>query len=162
MNNVLKLLLEGEPLDTAQIGKILNLGQAAVESQLADLRKQGVLLGWRAVLNPSFEAERRVRAVIEIKIQTQGTGGFDGIAERISAFEQVESCYLMSGGYDLLVVVTADNLYKVAGFVHERLARIDGVQGTSTHFFFVLIKKMASLLRIAVPIAINPPLVPNL
>jgi DNA-binding Lrp family transcriptional regulator len=141
MNNVLKLLLEGEPLDTAQIGKILNLGQAAVDAQLAELRKRGVLLGWRAVLNPSFEAERRVRAVIEIKIQTQGAGGFDGIAERISQFEQVESCYLMSGGYDLLVVVTADNLYKVAGFVHERLARIDGVQGTSTHFFLRAYKK---------------------
>ena len=56
MNNVLKLLLEGEPLDTAQIGKILNLGQAAVEAQLTDLRKLGVLLGWRAVLNPSYEA----------------------------------------------------------------------------------------------------------
>ena len=82
-----------------------------------------------------------MRAVIEIKIRTEGVGGFDGIAERIAAFEQVESCYLMSGGYDLLVVVTADNLYKVAGFVHERLARIDGVQGTSTHFFLRAYKK---------------------
>ncbi|MEY4798700.1 MAG: hypothetical protein RI978_1001, partial [Verrucomicrobiota bacterium] len=100
-----------------------------------------ILLGMRAVLNPSYEAERRVRAVIEIKIRTEGTGGFDGIAERISQFEQVESCFLMSGGYDLLVVVTADNLYKVAGFVHERLARIEGVQGTSTHFFLRAYKK---------------------
>jgi DNA-binding Lrp family transcriptional regulator len=141
MNSVLKLLLEGEPLDTKQIGAILNLGPDAVDKQLAELRSQGVLLGWRAVLNPSFEAERRVRAVIEIKIRTEGGGGFDGIAERISRFEQVESCYLMSGGYDLLVVVTADNLYKVAGFVHERLARIDGVQGTSTHFFLRAYKK---------------------
>lgn len=141
MNPVLKLLLEGEPLDTVQIGKILNLGQAAVEKELAELREQGILLGWRAVLNPSFEEERRVRAVIEIKIRTEGTGGFDVIAERISQFEQVESCYLMSGGYDLLVVVTADNLYKVAGFVHERLARLEGVQGTSTHFFLRAYKK---------------------
>ncbi|MEY4798535.1 MAG: hypothetical protein RI978_836, partial [Verrucomicrobiota bacterium] len=81
MNNVLKLLLEGEPLDTAQIGKILNLGADAVERELASLRTQGILLGMRAVLNPSYEAERRVRAVIEIKIRTEGTGGFDGIAE---------------------------------------------------------------------------------
>ena len=92
MNSVLKLLLEGEPLDTKQIGTILNLGPDAVDKQLAELRAQGVLLGWRAVLNPSFEAERRVRAVIEIKIRTEGGGGFDGIAERISRFEQVESC----------------------------------------------------------------------
>ena len=129
MNSVLKLILDGEALDTAQIGKILGLGAEAVDRELAALRQQGVLLGMRPVLNPSYESEHRVRAVIEIKIRTEGVGGFDGIAERISSFEQVESCYLMSGGYDLLVVVTADNLYKVAGFVHERLARIDGVQG---------------------------------
>jgi len=141
MNSVLKLILEGESLDTAQIGKILGMGPEAVEHELADLRRQGILLGWRPIINPSYEAECRVRAVIEIKIRPEGVGGFDGLAERISAFEQVESCYLMSGGYDLLVVVTADNLYKVAGFVHERLARIDGVQGTSTHFFLRAYKK---------------------
>ena len=141
MNSVLKLILEGESLDTAQIGKILGMGPEAVERELADVRRQGILLGWRPIINPSYEAERRVRAVIEIKIRPEGVGGFDGLAERISAFEQVESCYLMSGGYDLLVVVTADNLYKVAGFVHERLARIDGVQGTSTHFFLRAYKK---------------------
>jgi len=141
MNSVLKLILDGEALDTAQIGKILGLGAEAVDRELATLRQQGVLLGMRPVLNPSYESEHRVRAVIEIKIRTEGVGGFDGIAERISSFEQVESCYLMSGGYDLLVVVTADNLYKVAGFVHERLARIDGVQGTSTHFFLRAYKK---------------------
>ena len=141
MNPVLKLLLEGESLDTAQIGKILGLGPDAVDRELAQLRKDGILLGIRPVLNPGWEAERKVRAVIEIKVRPEGLGGFDGIAERISGFEQVESCYLMSGGYDLLVVVTADNLYKVAGFVHERLARIDGVQGTSTHFILRAYKK---------------------
>lgn len=141
MNSVLKLLLEGEALDTQQLGKILGLGADAVERELAELRRQGVLLGMRPVLNPSFEAERRVRAVIEIKIRPEGIGGFDGIAERISSFEQVESCYLMSGGYDLLVVVAADSLYKVASFVHERLARIEGVQGTSTHFILRAYKK---------------------
>jgi DNA-binding Lrp family transcriptional regulator len=141
MNSVLKLILDGEALDTAQIGRILGLGAEAVDRELAALRQQGVLLGMRPVLNPGFESEHRVRAVIEIKVRTEGVGGFDAIAERISAFEQVESCYLMSGGYDLLVVVTADNLYKVAGFVHERLARIDGVQGTSTHFFLRAYKK---------------------
>jgi len=93
MNSVLKLLLEGEALDTAQIGKILGLGAEAVERQLAELRSQGLLLGMRPVLNPAFEAESRVRAVIEIKIRPEGVGGFDGIAERISSFEQVESCH---------------------------------------------------------------------
>ena len=135
MNAVLKLLLEGESLDTARMGQILGMGPDAVARELDQLRRDGVLLGLRPVLNPAWEAERRVRAVIEIKVRPEGRGGFDGLAERISAFEQVESCFLMSGGYDLLVIVAADNLYKVASFVHERLARIEGVQGTSTHFF---------------------------
>ena len=141
MNPVLKLLLEGETLDTAQMGKILGLGADAVARELEQLRKDGILLGLRPVLNPAWEAERRVRAVIEIKVRPEGRGGFDGLAERISAFEQVESCHLMSGGYDLLVVVAADSLYKVASFVHERLARIEGVQGTSTHFILRAYKK---------------------
>lgn len=141
MNPVLKLLLEGEALDTARMGQILGLGADAVERELAQLRRDGILLGFRPVLNPSWEAERVVRAVIEIKVRPEGRGGFDGLAERISAFEQVESCHLMSGGYDLLVVVAADSLYKVASFVHERLARIEGVQGTSTHFILRAYKK---------------------
>lgn len=141
MNPVLKLLLEGESLDTAQMGKILGTSAEAVERELAQLRREGILLGIRPVLSPSWEAERLVRAVIEIKLRPEGRGGFDGLAERISAFDQVESCHLMSGGYDLLVVVTADSLYKVASFVHERLARIEGVQGTSTHFILRAYKK---------------------
>jgi DNA-binding Lrp family transcriptional regulator len=134
MNSVLKLILDGEALDTAQIGKILGLGAEAVERELAALRQQGVLLGMRPVLNPAFESEHRVRAVIEIKIRTEGVGGFDGIAERISSFEQVESCYLMSGGYDLLVFVRGASLQKVASFVSEKLSTIEGVLSTSTHF----------------------------
>ncbi|MEY4272868.1 MAG: hypothetical protein RL250_1734, partial [Verrucomicrobiota bacterium] len=75
MNSVLKLILDGEALDTAQIGRILGLGAEAVDRELAALRQQGVLLGMRPVLNPSYESEHRVRAVIEIKIRTEGVGG---------------------------------------------------------------------------------------
>ncbi|MCD8284285.1 MAG: Lrp/AsnC family transcriptional regulator [Opitutae bacterium] len=131
---VLKLILEGEKLSTEQMARILELTPAEVEAQIARLKEEKILLGWRPVFNPSFEEEARVRAVIELKISPDASGGFDRIAERISQFDQVEGCYLMSGSYDLLVIVNADNLYKVANFVHNRLARIAGVLSTATHF----------------------------
>ena len=134
MNKVLKLILEGEQLSTEQMSRILELAPEEVEAQIAQLKDEKILLGWRPVLNPSFDEETRVRAVIELKVSPEVSGGFDRVAERISQFDQVESCYLMSGAYDLLVIVNADNLYKVANFVHNRLARIDGVLSTGTHF----------------------------
>ena len=134
MNKVLKLILEGEQLSSEQIARVLELTPAEVEAQIAQLKDEKILLGWRPVLNPSFDEETRVRAVIELKVSPEVSGGFDRVAERISQFDQVESCYLMSGAYDLLVIVNADNLYKVANFVHNRLARIDGVLSTGTHF----------------------------
>ena len=134
MNKVLKLILEGEQLSTEQMARILELTPAEVEAQIAHLKDEKILLGWRPVLNPAFDEETRVRAVIELKVSPDVSGGFDRVAERISQFDQVESCYLMSGAYDLLVIVNADNLYKVANFVHNRLARIAGVLSTGTHF----------------------------
>lgn len=133
-SDLLKLILEGEQLSTEQMAGILATTPAEIEKQMEALKEQKILLGWRPVLNPAFDEEERVRAVIELKVSPDVSGGFDRIADRVSQFDQVESCYLMSGGYDLMVIVNADNLYKVANFVHNRLARIDGVLSTSTHF----------------------------
>lgn len=134
MNAVLKLILEGEYLSTNQMAQILAMTAAEVEAEVAKLKDEGVLLGWRPVLNPSHAGEHVARAVIEVKIRPERDGGFDKLAERISKFDRVESCYLMSGGYDLLVVVQAENLQRVASFVFEKLATIDGVISTATHF----------------------------
>lgn len=134
MEKVLKLILEGEQLSTEQMARILDIAPAEVEKQLEELKNEKILLGWRPVLNPTFEEEARVRAVIELKVAPDVSGGYDRIAERVSQLDQVESCYLMSGSYDLLVIVNADNLYKVANFVHNRLARVEGVRSTATHF----------------------------
>ena len=86
------------------------------------------------ILNPIHAESDQVRAVIEVKISPEREGGFDRMALRISKFEEVESCYLMSGGYDLLVFVTGKNLKSVASFISERLATIQGVLSTATHF----------------------------
>lgn len=146
MEKVLQLLIEGEPISASQIAEVLDYSVEQVEARLAELKEQNILLGWRPVLNPGKDVEDLVRAVIEVKIKPEREGGFDRLSERISRFDEVESCYLMSGGYDLLVFVKGHNLKAVAGFVSERLATIDGVLSTATHFMLRAYKEQGFLL----------------
>jgi DNA-binding Lrp family transcriptional regulator len=134
MKPIIKLLLEGGGLNTAQMAQVLKLSEVEVNRQLDELRQQHVLLGYRPVLNLADEEAGTVRAVIEVRITPERGGGFNRLAERISRFDEVESCYLMSGGYDLLVFVNGSSLQKVASFVSEKLATIEGVLSTATHF----------------------------
>mgnify|MGYP006281136489 CR=1 FL=1 len=146
MKELLKLILEGEALSTEQMARILDLSPEAVRAQLAEIEAEGAVLGWRPVLNPDHDTEH-VRAVIEIKISPEREGGFDRIASRIARFDRVESCYLMSGSYDLLVFVNAKNLRHVAQFVFEKLAPIDGVQATATHFMLRAYKESGFMIE---------------
>lgn len=147
MNDVLKLLQAGEPLDRAQMAVVLGIDETAVEAQMEELRAADILLGWRPVLNPEIEADNVVRAAIEVRITPERGGGFDRLAGRISRFDEVESCYLMSGGYDLLVFVKGPSLQKVAAFVSERLSTIDGVLSTATHFVLRAYKERGYLIK---------------
>lgn len=146
MSSVLKLLLEGERLDTAQMAQVLGLSESEIEGELSRLQADGVLLGWRPVLNPERAQEGIVRAVIEVKISPERDGGFDRLAARISRFDSVESCYLMSGAYDLLVFAVGNDLREVASFVSERLASVGGVISTATHFMLRAYKEQGHLL----------------
>ncbi|HHY84839.1 MAG TPA: Lrp/AsnC family transcriptional regulator [Verrucomicrobia bacterium] len=145
MNPVLKLLLESGGLSTAEMAQVLNLSEAEVNRHLDQLRKDGVLLGWRPVLNIP-EEDGAVRAVIEVRLTPERGGGFNRLAERISRFDEVESCYLMSGGYDLLVFVSGSSLQKVAAFVSEKLSTLEGVLSTATHFLLRTYKEQGFLM----------------
>jgi len=136
MNPVLKLLLEGGSLTTAQMAQVVGLPESEVQQHLEQLKKDKIFLGWRPVLDLSREAAAAaaVRAVIEVKVTPERGGGFNRMAERLARFDEVESCYLMSGGFDLLVFVNGSSLQKVAGFVSEKLSTLEGVLSTSTHF----------------------------
>jgi DNA-binding Lrp family transcriptional regulator len=134
MNPVLKLLLEGSRLDAAQMAQVLNMSEAEINGHFAELKAQGILLGWSPVLNLADEEAGLVCAVIEVRITPERGGGFNRLAGRISRFDEVESCYLMSGSYDLLVFVKGKSLQRVASFVSEKLSTIEGVLSTATHF----------------------------
>ena len=145
MSSVLQLLLEGERLNTAQMAQVLGLSEADVAAELKRLEAEEIFLGWRPVLNPERAQENFVRAVIEVRITPERDGGFDRLASRISRFDAVESCYLMSGSYDLLVIAAGRDLREVASFVSERLASVEGVLSTATHFMLRAYKEQGHL-----------------
>ena len=145
MDKLLKLMLDGEPLSTEQMGKTVGISRDELDERMKKLVEEGVLLGWRPVINPDVE-ESVVHAAIELRINPERDGGFDRLAQRISKFDQVDSCYLMSGAYDLLIFVRAKSLRGVASFVYEKLATIGGVTSTATHFFLKTYKQQGFII----------------
>lgn len=128
------------------MAQVLDTSVEEVEQELDRLKADKVLLGWRPVINPETEERSHVRAVIEVTIRPEREGGFNRLAQRIARFEQVESCYLMSGTYDLLLIVSGETLHEVAQFVSERLATLEGVLSTASHFLLRSYKEQGYLL----------------
>lgn len=147
MDALLKLLYGNAALRPSEMAAMLNLSEAEVVSRIKAYEADKVILGYRTVLNEEKLDREMVRAVIEVKITPERGGGFDRLAERIAKYSEVQSCYLMSGGYDLLVVVEGRNLREVATFVSERLATIQGVISTATHFLLKAYKDQGILME---------------
>ena len=146
MDELLKLLRDDASLTPAQIAGRLNLAEAEVETKIKELETNGVILGYRTVINEEKLEVDIVRAVIEVKITPEREGGFDRLATRIARFDEVRSCYLMSGGYDLMVVVEGSDLKSVSAFVSQKLATIQGVISTVTHFMLKPYKEQGVLM----------------
>ena len=147
MDELLKIL-EANALESRDtIARMLNLPLADVEKRIADYEKAGIIRGYQAILNEDQLDLDKVTAVIEVKVTPQREGGFNTIAGRISRFPEVRSAYLMSGTYDLLLFVEARNLHQVASFVSERLAPLEGVISTSTHFMLKAYKRLGVLMH---------------
>jgi DNA-binding Lrp family transcriptional regulator len=147
MDRLLKLLQENAALRPAQLAGMLNLAEQEVEARIRNYEKDHVILAYRAILDEEKLGMELVRAVIEVRITPERGGGFDRLAERISKYTEVKSCYLMSGGYDLLVIVEGKNLRDVASFVSEKLATIHGVISTATHFILKPYKEQGVLMH---------------
>ena len=146
MDQLLKLLRDNAALKPAQISALLNVPEAEVTAKIKAYEADQVILGYRTILNEEKLGVDVVRAVIEVKITPEREGGFNRLAERIAKYDEVESCYLMSGGYDLLVIVEGTNLRQVATFVSEKLATIHGVLSTATHFMLKPYKESGVLM----------------
>jgi DNA-binding Lrp family transcriptional regulator len=147
MDALLRLLRDEARSTPERLGKLLGIPAAEVEAKIAQYEEDQVILGYRAVLNEEKLGIDNVRAVIEVRITPEREGGYNRIAERIAKYEEVRSCHLMSGAYDLLVEVEGTGLREVALFVSEKLATIQGVLSTATHFILKPYKEQGMIMK---------------
>jgi DNA-binding Lrp family transcriptional regulator len=143
---ILKILEKDARTTTAQIATITGLSEAEVASTIKKAEQDQVILKYKAIVNWDKVADEHVFALIEVKVAPQRDVGFDSIAERIYRFPQAHTVYLLSGTFDLLVIVTGKTIQEVASFVSQKLAPIEGVQSTVTHFMLKKYKEDGEIL----------------
>lgn len=136
MEEILDLLKQNARLSIEDIAAMTKKTPDEVSAIIKKLEDDGIILKYVAIVNPEKDkvAQEKVLAEIQIQVQPQREHGFDAIADRIYRFPQVKSLYLMSGGYDLKVLIEGDNLKDVALFVSEKLSTLEGVRSTKTNF----------------------------
>ena len=147
MHTLLELLEQDCTQPTAQLAAQAGMTEAEVEKERARLEEDGAILGYQAIIDWDRVKRENVTALIEVKVVPQSIDGFDRIAERIYQYEEVESMYLMSGSFDLTVIISGRTLREVAQFVGERLATIEGVTGTAPHFILKKYKEKHLVFR---------------
>jgi len=140
-NQILSLLEQDSRLTAAKIAIMLGIEEADVKETIRTLEDENIILGYKTLVNWELAGRETTVANIELKLTPQRGGGFDTVAERIYKFPQVKSVTLMSGAYDLLVTVEGKSLKDVAMFVSERLAPMESVISTATHFELKTYKK---------------------
>lgn len=133
-SELLKLLYRNARYTDEQLAVMLGKSVEEVQREIKKLEKEGVICGYRAVVDWEKFDDAYVSAIVELNVIPKADLGFEEVAERIMAYREVESVYLMSGVYDLNVVVKGKTLQDVARFVSRELATIDSVTSTTTHF----------------------------
>lgn len=134
MEKLLNLLDNNARLTTEQLATMLGRTEQEVAEQIAALEQSGAIRGYKALIDWDRTDREYVTAIIELRVSPKRDSGFESIAESIMRLEEVESVYLMSGGYDLSVQVTGRTFQEVAMFVAKRLSSMDAVLSTATHF----------------------------
>ncbi len=134
MDNLLKYLEDDGKLTTEQLAVMLDKEEGDIKKAVEEYEKNGVILGYKTLIDWDKTDREYVSALIELRVTPQRDGGFDKIAEKINNYPEVQSVYLMSGSFDLALIIEGKTLKEVAGFVARKLAPLDGVTGTATHF----------------------------
>ena len=135
MEEILSILdKEQRKISRAEIAQMLGISDEEVEKEISQLEKDNVIVGYKTIVNWDKTDREVVTALIEMKITPQRGEGFDKVAERIYKYPQVKSLYLMSGAYDLAITIEGKSMKEVALFVAEKLAPMDSVLSTATHF----------------------------
>ena len=145
----MEILSEDARISIEEIAKLTGKSSASVKKAISQYEKNGAIVKYKTVINHDLvrESNSFVRALIEVSVSPQKGVGFDHIAERIYNFPEVNSCYLVSGAYDLLLVVEGENIQTVSNFIASKLSPMEHVRSTSTHFLLQKYKKDGQILK---------------
>ena len=149
MDEILQILEKDSRITPEEIAKMTGKKAADVRKAIAKYEKDGIILRYKTVINRELVKRDKagVRALIEVNITPQKDLGFDRIAERIYSFPEVSSCFLVSGTYDLLLIVEGSDLHSVARFIAEKLSPMEHVKGVVTHFLLKKYKEDGTMLK---------------
>lgn len=134
MDKLLQLLSTNSGFTTAEMATMLGEPEDYIKAQIKEYETKGIIKGYQAVVNWENTKENFVEALIELKVTPKKETGFDEMAERCMAFDEVDSVYLMAGSYDFALIVKGESMQEIAMFVAKKLSTIDGVLSTGTHF----------------------------
>lgn len=131
---LLGLLTENARYSYKQLADITGATEKEAEAAVRSLEEKGAIVKYAAIVNTEIVEDKKVQALIEVKVAPQKLKGFDAYAEELYSFKEVQSLYLMSGGFDLAVFVEGDGITDIAKFIAEKLSVINGITGVATHF----------------------------
>ena len=147
MKKLLKLLEQDCTMSRDQLAAATGMTRDAVDAAIAELERDKVILGYRTLVDWEQVQPEAVTALIQLNVTPQSIDGYDRIAEHIYQYDEVESMYLMSGSFDMAILVSGRTLREVSEFVGSRLAPLEGVNGTSTHFILKRYKEQHVMFR---------------
>lgn len=131
---ILRNIVKNSKLSTEDLAAMLDASPEEIDRQMQEMEKQGIICGYPTLINWDRANCEHVTALIEVTVAPERGRGFDKVAERLYQFEEVESLYLMSGGFDLTVIIVGKTMKEVAWFVATKLAPMESVMSTATHF----------------------------
>ena len=143
---LLAILEKNSRIDFKELAVLLGVEETAVLEELEKLEKEGIICGYHTLINWEKTSIEKVTALIEVRVTPQRGQGFDKIAERIYNYPEVRSVYLISGGYDLLVIIEEKTLREISNFVSDKLSTLDSVLSTATHFILKKYKDHGTIL----------------
>jgi len=144
---ILAVMEKNSRIDIKDLSVLLGESEAAVANEIAAMEQEHVICGYHTLINWDNTSEEKVVALIEVKVTPQRGMGFDKIAERIYQYNEVKSVYLMSGAFDFTVIIEGKTMRQVAQFVSDKLAPMDSVLSTATHFVLKKYKDHGTILE---------------
>jgi DNA-binding Lrp family transcriptional regulator len=145
---ILAILEKNSRIDISDLASLLGESEVNIANEIADMEKEHIICGYHTLINWDKTSDEKVTALIEVKVTPQKGLGFDAIAERIYNYSQISALYLMSGGFDFTVIIEEKTMKEVAMFVSNKLAPLDAVLSTSTHFVLKKYKDHGTVLDV--------------